>query len=222
VTDPAPNRHHPKKYVGYLRCHLSAPLYRQEAMPGWSTGRSAGRGCPAAFCRWWRRSIGRSIAPLRARPTRSFASIRHGSARTIAARTRRRAWISQLNEKPCPSRVRLLRPVAVGRLGVPLGFCSGGGLYQPVARPLIPVVGLGPPIIQWTGGWSLFASVVALCAWCSAWRLAALIHFFNRLSPEERIRARGRNCHRIRSRVRGGSRHHFLHHAWVGVSASAC
>jgi len=165
-----------KKYVGYLPEHLVRRFIAKEGNAVLVTGRlpdvDSSRILPVV------EKIDRALDRLRAANPQFRLSVTGLPA--IAARNSAR-MISQLNES-------LPICVAFAVVLLALAFRSVFVGLISLLPGLYPVVASGA-IIQWTGGGLEFASVVALLV-VFGLAIDALIHFFNRLSLEERIEPR--------------------------------
>jgi uncharacterized protein len=165
-----------KKYVGYLPEHLVRRFIAKEGDAVLVTGRlpdvDSSRILPVV------EKIDRALDPIRQAHPQFRISVTGLPA--IAARNSAR-MISQLSES---------LPICVGFAAVLLALAFRSvfvGLVS-LLPGLYPVVASGA-IIQWTGGGLEFASVVALLV-VFGLAIDALIHFFNRLSLEERVEPR--------------------------------
>ena len=165
-----------KKYVGYLPEHLVRRFIAKEGDAVLVTGRlpdvDSSRILPVV------EKIDRALDPIRNAHPQFRISVTGLPA--IAARNSAR-MISQLNES-------LPICVAFAAVLLALAFRSVFVGLVSLLPGLYPVVASGA-IIQWTGGGLEFASVVALLV-VFGLAIDALIHFFNRLSLEERVEPR--------------------------------
>jgi uncharacterized protein len=165
-----------KKYVGYLPEHLVRRFIAKEGNAVLVTGRlpdvDSSRILPVV------EKIDRALDQVRVEHPQFRLSVTGLPA--IAARNSAR-MISQLNES-------LPICVAFAALLLALAFRSVFVGLVSLLPGLYPVVASGA-IIQWTGGGLEFASVVALLV-VFGLAIDALIHFFNRLSLEERAEPR--------------------------------
>jgi uncharacterized protein len=165
-----------KKYVGYLPEHLVRRFIAKEGNAVLVTGRlpdvDSSRILPVV------EKIDRALDPVRQAHPQFRISVTGLPA--IAARNSAR-MISQLNESlpVCVAFAAMLLALAFRSIFVGLVSLLPG---------LYPVVASGA-IIQWSGGGLEFASVVALLV-VFGLAIDALIHFFNRLSLEERAEPR--------------------------------
>ncbi|HEU0058329.1 MAG TPA: MMPL family transporter [Hyphomicrobiaceae bacterium] len=161
-----------KKYVGYLPEHLVRRFIAKEGNAVLVTGRlpdvDSSRILPVV------EKIDRALDQVRVQYPQFRLSVTGLPA--IAARNSAR-MISQLSES-------LPICVAFAALLLALAFRSVFVGLVSLLPGLYPVVASGA-IIQWTGGGLEFASVVALLV-VFGLAIDALIHFFNRLSLEER------------------------------------
>ena len=165
-----------KKYVGYLPEHLVRRFIAKEGNAVLVTGRlpdvDSSRILPVV------ETIDRALDQVRVEHPQFRLSVTGLPA--IAARNSAR-MISQLNES-------LPICVAFAAVLLALAFRSVFVGLVSLLPGLYPVVASGA-IIQWTGGGLEFASVVALLV-VFGLAIDALIHFFNRLSLEERAEPR--------------------------------
>ncbi|HXE69659.1 MAG TPA: MMPL family transporter [Hyphomicrobiaceae bacterium] len=165
-----------KKYVGYLPEHLVRRFIAKEGNAVLVTGRlpdvDSSRILPVV------EKIDRALDQVRAQHPQFRLSVTGLPA--IAARNSAR-MISQLSES-------LPICVAFAAVLLALAFRSVFVGLVSLLPGLYPVVASGA-IIQWTGGGLEFASVVALLV-VFGLAIDALIHFFNRLSLEERAEPR--------------------------------
>ena len=165
-----------KKYVGYLPEHLVRRFIAKEGNAVLVTGRlpdvDSSRILPVV------EKIDRSLDPVRQAHPQFRISVTGLPA--IAARNSAR-MISQLSES-------LPICVAFAAMLLALAFRSVFVGLVSLLPGLYPVVASGA-IIQWSGGGLEFASVVALLV-VFGLAIDALIHFFNRLSLEERVEPR--------------------------------
>jgi uncharacterized protein len=165
-----------KKYVGYLPEHLVRRFIAKEGNAVLVTGRlpdvDSSRILPVV------EKIDRALDQVRAERPQFRISVTGLPA--VAARNSAR-MISQLNES-------LPICVAFAAVLLALAFRSVFVGVISLLPGLYPVVASGA-IIQWTGGGLEFASVVALLV-VFGLSIDALIHFFNRLSLEERVEPR--------------------------------
>jgi len=165
-----------KKYVGYLPEHLVRRFIAKEGNAVLVTGRlpdvDSSRILPVV------EKIDRALDQVRVEHPQFRLSVTGLPA--IAARNSAR-MISQLNES-------LPICVAFAAVLLALAFRSVFVGLVSLLPGLYPVVASGA-IIQWTGGGLEFASVVALLV-VFGLAIDALIHFFNRLSLEERAEPR--------------------------------
>jgi uncharacterized protein len=165
-----------KKYVGYLPEHLVRRFIAKEGNAVLVTGRlpdvDSSRILPVV------EKIDRALDQVRAERPQFRISVTGLPA--VAARNSAR-MISQLNES-------LPICVAFAAVLLALAFRSVFVGVISLLPGLYPVVASGA-IIQWTGGGLEFASVVALLV-VFGLAIDALIHFFNRLSLEERVEPR--------------------------------
>jgi uncharacterized protein len=165
-----------KKYVGYLPEHLVRRFIAKEGNAVLVTGRlpdvDSSRILPVV------EKIDRALDQVRVEHPQFRLSVTGLPA--IAARNSAR-MISQLNES-------LPICVAFAAMLLALAFRSVFVGLVSLLPGLYPVVASGA-IIQWTGGGLEFASVVALLV-VFGLAIDALIHFFNRLSLEERAEPR--------------------------------
>ena len=165
-----------KKFVGYLPEHLVRRFIAKEGNAVLVTGRlpdvDSSRILPVV------EKIDRALDQVRAEHPQFRLSVTGLPA--IAARNSAR-MIAQLNES-------LPICVAFAALLLALAFRSVFVGLVSLLPGLYPVVASGA-IIQWTGGGLEFASVVALLV-VFGLAIDALIHFFNRLSLEERAEPR--------------------------------
>jgi uncharacterized protein len=165
-----------KKYVGYLPEHLVRRFIAKEGNAVLVTGRlpdvDSSRILPVV------EKIDHALDPVRQAHPQFRISVTGLPA--IAARNSAR-MISQLNESLpiCVAFAAMLLALAFRSIFVGLVSLLPG---------LYPVVASGA-IIQWSGGGLEFASVVALLV-VFGLAIDALIHFFNRLSLEERAEPR--------------------------------
>jgi predicted RND superfamily exporter protein len=165
-----------KKYVGYLPEHLVRRFIAKEGDAVLVTGRlpdvDSSRILPVVD------KIDRALDQVRKEHPQFRISVTGLPA--IAARNSAR-MISQLNES-------LPICVAFAAVLLALAFRSVFVGVISLLPGLYPVVASGA-IIQWLGGGLEFASVVALLV-VFGLAIDALIHFFNRLSLEERVEPR--------------------------------
>ena len=165
-----------KKYVGYLPEHLVRRFIAKEGNAVLVTGRlpdvDSSRILPVV------EKIDRALDQVRAERPQFRISVTGLPA--VAARNSAR-MISQLNES-------LPICVAFAAILLALAFRSVFVGVISLLPGLYPVVASGA-IIHWTGGGLEFASVVALLV-VFGLAIDALIHFFNRLSLEERVEPR--------------------------------
>ncbi len=165
-----------KKYVGYLPEHLVRRFIAKEGNAVLVTGRlpdvDSSRILPVV------EKIDRALDQVRVEHPQFRLSVTGLPA--IAARNSAR-MISQLNES-------LPICVAFAAVLLALAFRSVFVGLVSLLPGLYPMVASGA-IIQWTGGGLEFASVVALLV-VFGLAIDALIHFFNRLSLEERAEPR--------------------------------
>ncbi len=165
-----------KKYVGYLPEHLVRRFIAKEGDAVLVTGRlpdvDSSRILPVV------EKIDRALDQVRKDHPQFRISVTGLPA--IAARNSAR-MISQLSES-------LPICVAFAAVLLALAFRSVFVGLVSLLPGLYPVVASGA-IIQWTGGGLEFASVVALLV-VFGLAIDALIHFFNRLSLEERVEPR--------------------------------
>jgi uncharacterized protein len=165
-----------KKYVGYLPEHLVRRFIAKEGNAVLVTGRlpdvDSSRILPVV------EKIDHALDQVRVEHPQFRLSVTGLPA--IAARNSAR-MISQLNES-------LPICVAFAAVLLALAFRSVFVGLVSLLPGLYPVVASGA-IIQWTGGGLEFASVVALLV-VFGLAIDALIHFFNRLSLEERAEPR--------------------------------
>ena len=165
-----------KKFVGYLPEHLVRRFIAKEGNAVLVTGRlpdvDSSRILPVV------EKIDRALDQVRAERPQFRISVTGLPA--VAARNSAR-MISQLNES-------LPICVAFAALLLALAFRSVFVGVISLLPGLYPVVASGA-IIHWTGGGLEFASVVALLV-VFGLAIDALIHFFNRLSLEERVEPR--------------------------------
>ncbi|MFZ0850677.1 MAG: MMPL family transporter [Hyphomicrobiaceae bacterium] len=165
-----------KKYVGYLPEHLVRRFIAKEGNAVLVTGRlpdvDSSRILPVV------EKIDRALDQVRSERPQFRISVTGLPA--VAARNSAR-MISQLNES-------LPICVAFAAILLALAFRSVFVGVISLLPGLYPVVASGA-IIHWTGGGLEFASVVALLV-VFGLAIDALIHFFNRLSLEERVEPR--------------------------------
>ena len=165
-----------KKYVGYLPEHLVRRFIAKEGNAVLVTGRlpdvDSSRILPVV------EKIDRALDQVRSERPQFRISVTGLPA--VAARNSAR-MISQLNES-------LPICVAFAAVLLALAFRSVFVGVISLLPGLYPVVASGA-IIHWTGGGLEFASVVALLV-VFGLAIDALIHFFNRLSLEERVEPR--------------------------------
>ena len=165
-----------KKFVGYLPEHLVRRFIAKEGNAVLVTGRlpdvDSSRILPVV------EKIDRALDQVRVERPQFRISVTGLPA--VAARNSAR-MISQLNES-------LPICVAFAAVLLALAFRSVFVGVISLLPGLYPVVASGA-IIHWTGGGLEFASVVALLV-VFGLAIDALIHFFNRLSLEERVEPR--------------------------------
>ena len=165
-----------KKYVGYLPEHLVRRFIAKDGNAVLVTGRlpdvDSSRILPVV------EKIDRALDQVRSERPQFRISVTGLPA--VAARNSAR-MISQLNES-------LPICVAFAAVLLALAFRSVFVGVISLLPGLYPVVASGA-IIHWTGGGLEFASVVALLV-VFGLAIDALIHFFNRLSLEERVEPR--------------------------------
>jgi predicted RND superfamily exporter protein len=165
-----------KKYVGYLPEHLVRRFIAKDGNAVLVTGRlpdvDSSRILPVV------EKIDRALDQVRSERPQFRISVTGLPA--VAARNSAR-MISQLNES---------LPVCVAFAAVLLALAFRSVFVGVISLlpGLYPVVASGA-IIHWSGGGLEFASVVALLV-VFGLAIDALIHFFNRLSLEERVEPR--------------------------------